>query len=176
MSLFFKFRAKHFWLLITSGQNISHYTTAKLSVHVWNHDLIWWRNRIDTQKHFHKTTITSSWTLSKTKIPIKIGKAQMPSNPNQKSSTRDKNVTRSLAPLWRLVAQHMAKPWESESKECCASCFCRGHLFPKRFLIPVYQYRNLAVMQPHDRFIITKGVSIPGKTVLILKRCPDDMI
>ena len=55
---------------MTSGQNISHYTTAKLSVHVWNHDLIWWQNNIDTQKHFHKTTITSSWTLSKTKIPM----------------------------------------------------------------------------------------------------------
>ena len=76
-------------LLMISGQNISHYTTAKLSVNVWNHDLIWWQNKIDTQKHFHKTTITSSWTLSKTKIPITIVKAQMPSNPNQKSRKRD---------------------------------------------------------------------------------------
>ena len=40
-------------------------------------------------KHFHKTTIASSWTLSKTKIPIKIVKAQMLSNPNQNSRTRD---------------------------------------------------------------------------------------
>ena len=76
-------------LMMTSSQNISHYTTAKLSVHVWNHDLIWWQNKIDTQKRFHKTTITSSWTLSKTKFPITIVKAQMPSNPNQKSRTRD---------------------------------------------------------------------------------------
>ena len=76
---------------MTSGQNISHYTTAKLSVHVWNHDLIWWQNKIDTQKYFHKTTITSSWTLSKTKIPTTIVKAQLPSNPNQKSRTRDNN-------------------------------------------------------------------------------------
>ena len=31
------------WILIMrSGQNISHYTTAKLSVHVWKHGLIWW--------------------------------------------------------------------------------------------------------------------------------------
>ena len=44
------------------GQNISHYTTAKPSVHVWNQDLIWWQNKIDTQKHFDKTTITSSKT------------------------------------------------------------------------------------------------------------------
>ena len=66
---------------MTSGQNISHYTTAKRSVHVWNHDLIWWQNKIDTQKHFRETTITSSWTLSKTKIPITIVKAQMPSKP-----------------------------------------------------------------------------------------------
>ena len=79
-------------LMMTSGQNISHHTTAKLSVHVWNHDLIWWQNKIDTQKNFHKTTITSSWTLSKTKIPIIIVKAQIPSNPNQKSCTRDNDV------------------------------------------------------------------------------------
>ena len=46
-------------LMIRSGQNISHYTTAKLSVHVWNHDLILRQNKIDTQKHFHKNTITS---------------------------------------------------------------------------------------------------------------------
>ena len=78
-------------LMMTSGQNISHYMTAKLSVHVWNHDLIWWQNEIDTQKHFHKTTITSSWTLSKTKIPITIVKAQMPSNPNKKSRKRENN-------------------------------------------------------------------------------------
>ena len=82
------------WILtMTSGQNISYYTIAKLSVHVWNHDLIWWQNKIDTQKHFRKTTITSSWTLRKTKIPITIVKAQMPSNPNQKSRTRDNNIT-----------------------------------------------------------------------------------
>ena len=74
---------------MTSGKNISHYKTAKLSIHVWNHDLIWWQNKIDTQKHFGKTTITSSWTLSITKILITIVKAQMPSNPNQKSRTRD---------------------------------------------------------------------------------------
>ena len=65
------------WIsMMTSGQNISNYTTAKLSVHMWNHDLILWQNKIDTQKHFHKTTITSSWTLSKTKILITIVKAQ----------------------------------------------------------------------------------------------------
>ena len=81
------------WIfMMTSGQNISQYTTAKLLVHVWNHDLIWWQNKIDIQKHFHKTTIMSSWTLSKTKIPITIVKAQMPSNPNQKSRTRDNNA------------------------------------------------------------------------------------
>ena len=47
-------------LMMRSGHNISHYTTAKLSIHVWNHDLIWWQNKIDTQKHFDKNTITSS--------------------------------------------------------------------------------------------------------------------
>ena len=89
-SIFLAFK----WILMmTSGQNISYYTTDKLSVHVWNHDLIWWLNKIDTQKHFHKTTITSSWTRSKTKIPITIVKAQMPSNPNQKSCMRDNDMS-----------------------------------------------------------------------------------
>ena len=78
---------------MTSGQNISHYTTAKLLVHVWNHDLIWWQNKIDKQKHFRKTTITSFWTLSKTNIPITLVKAQMPSNPNQKSRMQDNKAT-----------------------------------------------------------------------------------
>ena len=89
MSLYFKFRAIYFWLLnvlmMRSGQKISHYTTAKLSVHMSNHDLIWWQNKIDTQKHFHKTTITSSKTLRKTNISVTIVKAQMSLNPNQKS-------------------------------------------------------------------------------------------
>ena len=44
----------------------------------------------------HKTTIMNSWTLSKTKIPITIVKAQMPSNPNQKSRTRDNNPIQQL--------------------------------------------------------------------------------
>ena len=87
------FLAFKWMLMMTSGQNISHYTTAKLSVHVWNHDLIGWQNKIDTQKHFHKTTTMSSWTLSKTKIPITIVKAQMPSNPNQKSHMQDNKMS-----------------------------------------------------------------------------------
>ena len=33
-------------LMMTSGQNIPHYMTAKLSVYVCNHDLIWWRNKM----------------------------------------------------------------------------------------------------------------------------------
>ena len=33
-------------------QNISNYTWVNLSVHVWNHDLIWWQNKIDTLKTF----------------------------------------------------------------------------------------------------------------------------
>ena len=90
------FMAFKWILMMTSGQNISHYTTAKLSVHVWNHDLVWRQNKTDTQKHFRKTTITSSWTLCKTKIPITIVKTQMPSNPNQKSRTRDNDTARSV--------------------------------------------------------------------------------
>ena len=46
-------------LMMRSGHSISHYTTAKLSVHVWNNDLIW-QNKIDRQKHFHKNKIASS--------------------------------------------------------------------------------------------------------------------
>ena len=78
------------WILMMRwGQNISHYTTAKPSVHVWNHDLIWWQKKIDTQKTFPQDYDYELWNLSKTKIPITIVKAQMPSNPNQKSRTRD---------------------------------------------------------------------------------------
>ena len=102
-------------LMLTSGPKIYHYTTAKLSVHVCNHDLIWWQNKIDTQKHFHKTTITSSWTLSKTKIPITIVKAQMPSNPNQKSRTRDNKAslssTTECAILVRRQFDIKSVPW-----------------------------------------------------------------
>ena len=39
-------------LMMRWGQNRSHHTTAKPSVHVWNHDLVWWQNKIDTQKIF----------------------------------------------------------------------------------------------------------------------------
>ena len=42
-----------------SSHNISNYTTAKLSVHVENNDLIW-QNKIGTQKDFHKNMIASS--------------------------------------------------------------------------------------------------------------------
>ena len=76
------------WIfMMKSGHNISHYTTAKLSVHMWNHDLIWWQNKIDTQNHFHKTTITSPQILSKTKLRITIVKEQTPLNPFQNSRT-----------------------------------------------------------------------------------------
>ena len=78
------------WIvMMRSGQNISHYTTAKPLVHVWNHDLIWWQNKIDTQKTFPQDYDYELLNLSKTKIPITIVKAQMLSNPNQKSRTRD---------------------------------------------------------------------------------------
>ena len=41
------------WIIMMRwGQNKSHYTTTKPSVHVWNHDLIWWQNKIDTLKTF----------------------------------------------------------------------------------------------------------------------------
>ena len=41
------------WILIMrSGHNTSHHTTAQLSVHVWNQELVWWPNKIDAQKQF----------------------------------------------------------------------------------------------------------------------------
>ena len=81
------------WIsMMISGQNVSLYTTAKLSVHVWNHDRIWWQNKIDTQKHFHKTTITSSWTLSKNENSHHNSKGADAVNPNQKSRTRDNKL------------------------------------------------------------------------------------
>ena len=71
---------------------MSHYTTVKPSVHVKNHYLIWWQNRIDTQKTFPQDYDYELLNLSKTKIPITIVKAQMPSNPNQKSRMRDNKI------------------------------------------------------------------------------------
>ena len=45
-SIFLAFK----WILVMrSGNDISHCTTSKLLVHVWNHDLIWWQNETDTQ-------------------------------------------------------------------------------------------------------------------------------
>ena len=78
-------------LMMRSGQNISHYTTVKPSVPVWNQDLIWWQNKIDIQKTFPQDYDYELLNRSKTKIPITIVKAQMPSDPNQKSRTRDNN-------------------------------------------------------------------------------------
>ena len=75
-----------------SGQHIPHYTTAKPSVHVWNHDLIWWQNQNLYTKTFPQDYDYELLNLSKTKIAITIVKAQMPSNPNQKSRTQDNNV------------------------------------------------------------------------------------
>ena len=72
--------------MMRSGQNISHYTTAKQPVPVWNHDLIWWQNKIDTFPQDYDYELLN---LSKMKIPITIVKVQMPSNPNQKSRTWD---------------------------------------------------------------------------------------
>ena len=94
------FQAFKLILMMTLSQNILHYTTAKLSVHVWNHDLIWWQNKIDAQKHFRETTITSSWTLGKTKIPITIVKA---SNPNQKSHTRDNKHAKTIMAVFHVT-------------------------------------------------------------------------
>ena len=107
------FLAFEWILMMTSGQNISHYTTAKLSVHVWNHDLIWWQNKIDTQKHFRKTTISSSWTLSKTIIPITIVKAQMPSNQNQKSRTQDNECVKCFHVMIFPVPMHTNRDCEA---------------------------------------------------------------
>ena len=59
------FLAFKWMLMMTSGQNISHYRTAKLSVHVWNHDLIWWQNKIDTLHVLSSSpNIHSSFRLS----------------------------------------------------------------------------------------------------------------
>ena len=81
------------WILMMRwGQNISHYTTAKPSVHVWNHDLIWWQNKIETHFFFTRLRLRALKLKSKTKIPIITVKAQMPSNPNQKSRTRENNI------------------------------------------------------------------------------------
>ena len=63
--------------------------------------------QIDTQKHFRETTITSSWTLSKTKIPITMVRAQMPSNPIQKSRTRDNKTGGVIWPELKLILRNL---------------------------------------------------------------------
>ena len=83
-------------LMMRWCQKISHNTTAKLLVHVWNHDLICWQNKIETQKTFPQDYDYELYNLSITKIPITIVKAQIPSNPNQKSRTRDNKETQSI--------------------------------------------------------------------------------
>ena len=124
---------------MTSGQDISHYTTAQLSVHIWNHDLIWWQNKIDTQKHIHKTTITNSWTLSKTKIPITIVKAQMPSNPNQKSHTRD-NKCKS-----RCIGAWMFSEFQVVVNRVAANCHCHQIFRSHRISLQPTYNRHVAV-------------------------------
>ena len=59
-----------------SGQNISHYTTAKPSVHVWNYDLIWWQNKIDTQKTFPQDYDYELLNKVKRKFPVMIHKSR----------------------------------------------------------------------------------------------------
>ena len=86
------------------GQNISHYTTAKPLVHVWNLNLIWWQNKIDTQKTFPQDSGYKLLNLSKMKIPNTIVKAQMPSNLNQKSCTRDNKYFHSSYWTWPVIA------------------------------------------------------------------------
>ena len=49
-------------LMMRWGQNISHYTTAKPSFHVWNHDWSGDETKLIHKKHFHKTTVMSSKT------------------------------------------------------------------------------------------------------------------
>ena len=56
-------------LMMRSGQNISHYTTAKLSVHVWKHDLIWWQNKIDTQNISTRLRLRACKPWVKRKFP-----------------------------------------------------------------------------------------------------------
>ena len=61
---FFKWK-----LIVGSGHNISYHTTAQLSVHVRNHDLICDKN-VYYNNFFYKITIKSSETLVKRKFPL----------------------------------------------------------------------------------------------------------
>ena len=117
------------WMLsMRSGHNISHYTTAKPSGHVWNHDLIWWKNKIDTHKTFPQDYDYELLNLNKTKIPITIVKAQMPSNLNQKSRTRDNYYDSSdvASKFACLLTQNCVR--KAFKPQCSYIWLCQGYL------------------------------------------------
>ena len=170
-------------LMMTWGQHTSHYTTAKLSFHVWNNDLIWWQSKIDAQKHFRKTTITSSWTLSKTIIPITIVRAQMPSNPNKKSRTRDdkgwivvsaEHYGADYIPLdsshRKLVKWNIFKSSQAQDR---ISLFNKSMIFNSSGLCELSDWSTGAalawrVFSSQNNCIIMKGLKIGHKIFMII--------
>ena len=102
MSLYFKFHTIYFWLL---------------------NEYQWWDQAtiyhiIRQLSHRLRKTLPQDYDYellnpSKTKIPVTIVKAQMPSNPNQKSRTRDNKSSRWLAlnsvmsPEWLRVTSYI---------------------------------------------------------------------
>ena len=134
-------------LMMRWDQNISHYTTAKPSVHVWNHDLVWWQNKIYIQKTFLQDYDYELKNLSKTKIPITIVKVQMPSNPNQKSRTRDNNCTMQGQNNWgnwgspgvmKLWVAWEVLRWLMKFRELCS-----GGFHPKLVTPPYHDFLNV---------------------------------
>ena len=85
------FLAFRWILMMRQGHDTSHYTTAKLSVHVWNHDFTWWCNKIYTQKKtFPQDYDYELLSLRKTKLPNTMVKEQTPSTLFQKSRAAER--------------------------------------------------------------------------------------
>ena len=98
-SLYFKFRAIYLWLLneFQWWDQAKIYHIIRQLSHRFMCEIMIWSG--DKTKLIHKKTFPQDYdyellNLSKTKIPITIVKAQMPSNPNQKSRTRDNKLNR----------------------------------------------------------------------------------
>ena len=119
MSLYFKFRAIYLWLL----NEYQWWDQAKIydaiyeaigsCVKSWSHLVTkqnWYTKNISTRLRLR------ALKLSKTKIPITIVKAQMPSNPSQKSRMRDNKPWTTIYYFFFFFRWHMVPGCENPSE------------------------------------------------------------
>ena len=146
MSLYFKFRAIYLWLLNEYywwNQAKIYRIIRQLSHRFMCEIMIWSGDKtklIHKKKTFPQDYDYELLNLSKTKIPITLVKEQMPSNPNQKSRTRDnKDENQHICEINSLTL-HIGKVpiWFSLLWFECIGCDCKFHNFFKS-----YHYRKV---------------------------------